>query len=112
MQWLYMTFYLYIGVLGAAAPNKPTAEPVGKRCTFSALAIIKQTPSVNIIQAMRLLPVCKQNIDILAYSRIGVFSQTMKKSIESFAHLCNRNRFDHNEISLICKMEKTVFLRK
>lgn len=73
-----MIFYLYIGVLGAVALNKPTAEPVGKRCTFSALAIIKLTSSVNTIHAIRLLSAYEKIPDFLAYSIIGVFLQKAK----------------------------------
>ena len=73
-----MIFYLHIRVLGADALNKPTAEPVGKRCTFSALAIIKQTSSVNTILAMCLLPVHEMISDFLAYSIMGGLLQESK----------------------------------
>ena len=53
-QLLYMTFYLHIGVLGAAAPNKPTAKPVGKKvylfctCDNQATAFCKHN-SCNVV---------------------------------------------------------------
>ena len=78
-----MNFYLYIGVLGAVALNKPTAEPVGKRCTFSALAIIKQTTSVNTIHAMRLLLDYEQISDIFHIPVLAVSSKTLKRTFRT-----------------------------
>ena len=76
-----MIFYLYIGVLGAVALNKPTAEPVVKRCTFSALAIIKLTSPVNTMHAMCLLLANDKLFDILAYSIIGGFLQNTENKL-------------------------------
>ena len=84
LQWHYMNFYLHIGVLGAVALNKPTAEPVGKRCTFSALAIIKLTSPVNTIHAMCLLLANDKLFDILAYSILAVFFNTAKRVLNIY----------------------------
>ena len=65
----------YRGLRGSQPLTSRLRSRSGKRCTFSALVIIKLPPSVNTIQAMRLLLTGQKIADFLSHARISGFLQ-------------------------------------
>ena len=88
-KYLSLIFLSNIGVLGAAAPNKPTAEPVGKKMYFFCTCDNQPSPFFNRTKTNRLMLSRQEISDFLAYARIGGFLQNGKQSIELFIHIGN-----------------------
>lgn len=82
-----LIFLSNIGVLGAAAPNKPTAEPVGKKVYFFCTCDNQANPSVNTIQAMRLLPAKQACCNLLNNADISVILKYRKQLIQPFCKI-------------------------